>query len=74
MKNKLINLSNILTEEEAGLFFSLLIKTFETANHQKVEYSDEPLRHMNTESLMVNLNLDLPVNKSFIDKFKEAIK
>jgi hypothetical protein len=29
---------------------------------------------MNTESLMVNLNLDLPINKSFVDKFKEAIK
>ena len=44
MKNKLTNLSNILTEEEAGLFFSLLIKTFETANHQKVEYTSEELK------------------------------
>jgi len=73
-KQKLQKLQSSLNEEEAGLLFHLLLKSLETANHQKVEYSDEPLRYMNTESLMVNLNLDLAINKSFVDKFKEAIK
>ena len=73
-KQKLQKLQSSLNEEEAGLLFHILLKSIETANHQKVEYSHEPLTHMNTESLMVNLNLDLPINKAFIDKFKEAIK
>jgi hypothetical protein len=73
-KQKLQKLQSSLNEEEAGLLFHLLLKSLETANHQKVEYSDEPLQYMNTESLMVNLNIDLPINKSFVDKFKEAIK
>jgi hypothetical protein len=73
-KQKLQKLQSSLNEEEAGLLFHILLKSLETANHQKVEYSHEPLLHMNTESLMVNLNLDLPINKVFIDKFKEAIK
>ena len=73
-KQKLQKLQSSLNEEEAGLLFHILLKSLETANHQKVEYSHESLTHMNTESLMVNLNLDLPINKAFIDKFKEAIK
>ena len=73
-KQKMQKLQSSLNEEEAGLLFHILLKSLETANHQKVEYSHEPLTHMNTESLMVNLNLDLPINKAFIDKFKEAIK
>ena len=72
--NKLKTLAENINEEEAALIFQLLLSAFETANHQKVEYSHEPLLHMNTESLMVNLNIDLPINKSFVDKFKEAIK
>ena len=73
-KQKLQKLQSSLNEEESGLLFHILLKSLKTANHQKVEYSHEPLTHMNTESLMVNLNLDLPINKAFIDKFKEAIK
>ena len=72
MKNKLINLSNILTEEEAGLFFSLLIKTFETANHQKVEYTSEDLK--DEESLMINVDLDINIPESFSDKILNEYK
>jgi hypothetical protein len=72
MKNKLINLSNILTEEEAGLFFSLLIKAFETANHQKVEYTSEDLK--DEESLMINVDLDINIPESFSDKILNEYK
>jgi hypothetical protein len=72
MKNKLINLSNILTEEEAGLFFYLLIKTFETANHQKVEYTSEDLK--DEESLMINVDLDINIPESFSDKILNEYK
>jgi hypothetical protein len=72
MKNKLINLSNILTEEEAGLFFSLLIKTFETANHQKVEYTSEDLK--DEQSLMINVDLDINIPESFSDKILNEYK
>ncbi len=72
MKNKLINLSNTLTEEEAGLFFSLLIKTFETANHQKVEYTSEDLK--DEQSLMINVDLDINIPESFSDKILNEYK
>jgi hypothetical protein len=72
MKNKLTNLSNILTEEEAGLFFSLLIKTFETANHQKVEYTSEELK--DEESLMINVDLDINIPEGFSDKILNEYK
>ena len=72
MKNKLTNLSNILTEEEAGLFFSLLIKTFETANHQKVEYTSEDLK--DEQSLMINVDLDINIPEGFSDKILNEYK
>ena len=39
--NKLQTLANNINEEEAALIFQLLLSAFETANYQKVEYTNE---------------------------------
>lgn len=54
--NKLQTLANNINEEEAALVFQLLLKAFETANYQKVEYTNENLP--DEASLMINVELD----------------
>lgn len=54
--NKLKQLASKLNEEEAALIFQLLLSTFETANHQKVQYQSEDLK--DESSLMVNVELN----------------
>ena len=56
MKQKLQTLANNINEEEAALLFQLLIKSFETANYQKVQYTNEDLPDEN--SLMINVELN----------------
>ena len=50
-------LKQALNDEEAALLFQLLLKSFETANYQKVEYQNKDL--VGEQSLMVNVELDL---------------
>ena len=57
MKEKIQNLASTLNENEAALLFQLLLKSFETANYQKVEYQNKDL--IGEQSLMVNVELDL---------------
>ena len=54
--NKLQTLANNINEEEAALIFQLLLKSFETANYQKVEYTNENLP--DEASLMISVELD----------------
>ena len=57
MKEKIQNLASTLNEDEAALLFQLLLKSFETANYQKVEYQNKDL--IGEQFLMVNVELDL---------------
>jgi hypothetical protein len=57
MKDKILTLAQALNDEEAALLFQLLLKSFETANYQKVEYQNKDL--VGEQSLMVNVELDL---------------
>jgi hypothetical protein len=57
MKDKILTLAQALDDEEAALLFQLLLKSFETANYQKVEYQNKDL--VGEQSLMVNVELDL---------------
>lgn len=57
MKEKIQQLAQTLNEDEAALLFQLLLKSFETANYQKVEYQNKDL--IGEQSLMVNVELDL---------------
>lgn len=57
MKEKIQQLAQNLSEDEAALLFQLLLKSFETANYQKVEYQNKDL--IGEQSLMVNVELDL---------------
>ena len=57
MKDKILTLAQALDDEEAALLFQLLLKSFETANYQKVEYQNKDL--IGEQSLMVNVELDL---------------
>ena len=57
MKEKIQNLAATLNDDEAALLFQLLLKSFETANYQKVEYQNKDL--IGEQSLMVNVELDL---------------
>jgi hypothetical protein len=54
--NKLQTLANNINEEEAALIFQLLLSAFETANYQKVEYTNKDLP--GEASLMINVELD----------------
>ena len=57
MKEKIQNLAATLNDDEAALLFQLLLKSFETANYQKVEYQNKDL--IGEQFLMVNVELDL---------------
>ena len=54
--NKLKTLAENINEEEAALIFQLLLSAFETANYQKVEYTNENLP--DEASLMISVELD----------------
>jgi len=73
MKEKIQQLAATLNDEEAALLFQLLLKSFETANYQKVEYQNKDL--IGEQSLMVNVELDLKnvpadVIKSLLERLK----
>ena len=56
MNQKLKTLADNINEEEAALVFQLLLKSFETANYQKVQYTNEDLP--DEASLMINVELN----------------
>lgn len=56
MIEKLKTLAENINEEEAALLFQLLLKSFETANYQKTQYTNEDLP--DEASLMINVELD----------------
>ena len=56
MTHKLQTLAENINEEEAALIFQLLLSAFETANYQKVEYTNENLP--DEASLMISVELD----------------
>jgi hypothetical protein len=56
MNQKLKTLAENINDEEAALIFQLLIKAFETANYQKVQYTSEDLP--DETSLMINVELN----------------
>ncbi len=73
MKEKIQQLAQNLSEDEAALLFQLLLKSFETANYQKVEYQNKDL--IGEQSLMVNVELDLKnVPAEVIEKLLGLLK
>ena len=69
-KDKLKNLSGTLNDDEAGLLFSILLKSLESANHQTVKYDAEELKDKNEETLMINIEMKL---KSAVNKVREYL-
>jgi hypothetical protein len=51
---------------------SWLIKAFENANHQKVEYTSDALE--NEQSLMINVDIDVNISESLKSKFLNEYK
>ncbi len=73
MTHKLKQLASNLNDEEAALIFQLLLSAFETANFQKVQYTDEVL--LDESSLMINVELNTRnVPADVIDKLKDLLK
>ena len=70
--NKLNKIEKNITEEEAALFFHLLIKAFENANHQKVEYTSDALE--DEQYLMINVDIDVNISESLKSKFLNEYK
>ena len=58
-KDKLNKLSSTLNDDEAGLLFSILLKSLESANHQTVKYDADELKDQNQETLMINIEMKL---------------
>ena len=69
-KDKLNKLSRTLNDDEAGLLFSILLKSLESANHQTVKYDAEELKDKNEETLMINIEMKL---KSAVNKVREYL-
>jgi len=70
---KLKQLASNLNEEEAALLFQLLLSAFETANFQKVQYTNEDLP--DESSLMVNVELNIKnVPADVIEKLLDLLK
>lgn len=69
-KDKLKNLSGTLNDDEAGLLFSILLKSLESANHQTVKYDAEELKDKNEETLMINIEMKL---KSAVNKVRDYL-
>lgn len=69
-KDKLNKLSRTLNDDEAGLLFSILLKSLESANHQTVKYDSEELKDQNQETLMINIEMKI---KHAINKVREYL-
>ena len=69
-KDKLNKLSRTLNDDEAGLLFSILLKSLESANHQTVKYDADELKDQNQETLMINIEMKL---KHAVNKVREYL-
>ena len=73
MNQKLKTLAENINEEEAALIFQLLLNAFETANYQKVQYTNEDLP--DEISLMINVDLNTKnVPAEVIERLLEFLK
>lgn len=73
-KDKLKNLSSTLNDDEAGLLFSMLLKSLESANHQTVKYDAEELKDQNQETLMINIEMKLKSAVNKVSRYLDIIK
>jgi len=73
-KDKLKNLSGTLNDDEAGLLFSILLKSLESANHQTVKYDAEELKDQNEETLMINIEMKLKSAVNKVSRYLDIIK
>lgn len=73
-KDKLKNLSGTLNDDEAGLLFSMLLKSLESANHQTVKYDAEELKDQNQETLMINIEMKLKSAVNKVSRYLDIIK
>ena len=73
-KDKLKNLSDILNDEEAGLLFSLLLKSLESANHQTIKYDAEELKDQNEEILMISTEMKIKLKVDKVSEYLDIIK
>ena len=69
-KDKLKKISSTLSDDEAGLLFSIMLKSLESANHQTVKYDAEELQDQNEEKLMINV--ETKIKKAFL-KVREIL-
>jgi hypothetical protein len=73
-KDKLKNLSGTLNDDEAGLLFSMLLKSLESANHQTVKYDAEELKDQNEETLMINIEMKLKSVVNKVSRYLDILK
>lgn len=73
-KDKLKNLSSTLNDDEAGLLFSMLLKSLESANHQTVKYDAEELKDKNEETLMINIEMKLKSVVNKVSRYLDILK
>lgn len=73
-KDKLKNLSSTLNDDEAGLLFSMLLKSLESANHQTVKYDAEELKDQNEETLMINIEMKLKSAVNKVSRYLDILK
>ena len=73
-KDKLKNLSSTLNDDEAGLLFSVLLKSLESANHQTVKYDADELKDKNEETLMINIEMKLKSAVNKVSRYLDILK
>lgn len=73
-KDKLKNLSGTLNDDEAGLLFSILLKSLESANHQTVKYDADELKDQNEETLMINIEMKLKSAVNKVSRYLDILK
>jgi len=73
-KDKLKNLSSTLNDDEAGLLFSVLLKSLESANHQTVKYDADELKDQNEETLMINIEMKLKSVVNKVSRYLDILK
>lgn len=73
-KDKLKNLSSTLNDDEAGLLFSMLLKSLESANHQTVKYDADELKDQNEETLMINIEMKLKSAVNKVSRYLDILK
>ena len=73
-KDKLKNLSSTLNDDEAGLLFSMLLKSLESANHQTVKYDADELKDKNEETLMINIEMKLKSVVNKVSRYLDILK